>query len=285
MEDAVIPRKTQVCTLQLLKAGVKIDSKTVHIDPLILLTRLAGLIQRYGKVEENFKYEFIPEQTTLFRNGMMRKSGKSVLRNYLLNKYPSFDCLSSRFVVIDGCALLHKVKWFYGSSFADIIDSYIQYIQNRFSKYESVIIIFDGYKQQLSIKSSEHKRRTSQVTAADVVLTRDMTLTTTCEIFLHNTRNKDQFIKALLVQLKEPGFLTYQSEGDADTFIVKRALQEATTLQSMLWLKILTYWSSLSITGTTRKNDVFFNTEKRQKLTKVNKWWNIVCFKGGNASD
>ena len=112
-----------------------------------------------------------------------------------------------------------------------------------------------------------------------------MTLTTTCEIFLHNTRNKDQFIKALLVQLKEPGFLTYQSEGDADTFIVKRALQEATTLQSMLWLKILTYWSSLSITGTTRKNDVFFNTEKRQKLTKVNKWWNIVYFKGGNASD
>ena len=187
--------------------------------------------------------------------------------------------------MIDGCALLHKVKWFYGSSFADIIDSYIQYIQNRFSKYESVIIIFDGYKQQLSIKSSEHKRRTSQVTAADVVLTRDMTLTTTCEIFLRNTRNKDQFIKALLVQLKEPGFLTYQSEGDADTFIVKRALQEATTLQSMLWLKILTYWSSLSITGTTRKNDVFFNTEKRQKLTKVNKWWNIVCFKGGNASD
>ena len=33
------------------------------------------------------------------------------------------------------------------------------------------------------------------------------------------------------------------------------------------------------------KNDVFFNTEKRQKLTKVNKWWNIVYFKGGNASD
>ena len=144
IEDAVIPRKTQVCTLQLLKAGVKINSKTVHIDPLILFTRLAALIQRYGKVEENFKYEFIPEQMTLFRNGMMQKSGKSVLRNYLLNKYLSFDCLSSRSVVIDGGALLHKVKLFYGSSFADIIDSYIQYIQNRFSKYESVMIIFDG---------------------------------------------------------------------------------------------------------------------------------------------
>ena len=199
----------------------------------------------------------------LFRNGMTRKSGKSVLRNYLLNKYPSFDCLSSRSFVIDGCALLHRVKWFYGSSSADISDSYIQYIQNRFSKYESVIIIFDGYNTQLSIKS-EQKRRTSQVTAADVVLTRDMTLTTTCEVFLRNTRNKDQFIKALLVQLKESGFLIYESEGDADTFIVKIALQEATTLQSMLWLKILTYWPSLSITGTTRKK-TFSSTLRRGK--------------------
>ena len=73
--------------------------------------------------------------------------------------------------MIHGGALLHKVKWFYGSSFADIIDPYIQNIQNRFSKYESVTIIFDGYNQQMSITSSEHKIRTSQVTAADVFLT------------------------------------------------------------------------------------------------------------------
>ena len=61
-----------------------------------------------------------------------------------------------------------------------------------------------------------------------MVLTRDMTLTTTCEVFLCNTRNKNQLIRALLVQLRELGILTYQSQGDADTFIVKRALPEAT---------------------------------------------------------
>ena len=33
--EDVIPRKAQVHTLQLLKPGVKTDSKTVHIDPLI----------------------------------------------------------------------------------------------------------------------------------------------------------------------------------------------------------------------------------------------------------
>ena len=55
-----------------------------------------------------------------------------------------------------------------------------------------------------------------------MVLTRDMILTTIHEVFLRNTRNKDKLIKVLLVQLRELGFLTYQIEGDADTFIVER---------------------------------------------------------------
>ena len=114
IEDAVIPRKAQVRILQLLKPDVKSGSKTFHIDSLILFADFTALIQRDGKVEENFKYELTLELTMLFRNGMMRKSGKSVLRNHLLNKYPSCDCPSSRFVVMDGSALLHSkaVLWF-----------------------------------------------------------------------------------------------------------------------------------------------------------------------------
>ena len=59
--------------IQLLKPGVKIYSKIVHIDSLILFTRLTALIQRDRRVEQNFKYELTPEQATLFRNGMMGK--------------------------------------------------------------------------------------------------------------------------------------------------------------------------------------------------------------------
>ena len=51
-----------------------------------------------------------------------------------------------------------------------------------------------------------------------------MTLTTAREVFLRNTRNKDQLIKALFVHTR----LTYQSEEDAGTFFVVTALQEAT---------------------------------------------------------
>ena len=115
IEDAVIPREAQVCALQLLKSGVKIDSKTVHTDPLILFTRLTALIKRDGKVQENFRYEVTPEPMTLFRNGMMQKSGKLVIRNHLFNKYPSCDCPSSRSLVIDGECFVTQSKvvlWF-----------------------------------------------------------------------------------------------------------------------------------------------------------------------------
>lgn len=111
-----------------------------------------------------------------------------------------------------------------------------------------------------------------------------MTLTTTCQVFPSNTRNKDELIKALLLQLIQLGFLTYQSEGDADIFIVDRALQEALSIFDVeaedtdTLALIIHHWYN-------SKNDIFFNTEKRKKSTKVKKWWNIVCFKKGNASD
>ena len=118
-----------------------------------------------------------------------------------------------------------------------------------------------------------------------MVLTRDITLTNTRKVFLCNTRNKDQLIKALLVQLRKLGFLTQQSEGDTDTFILEKGLQEAThpTIDVVaedtdILIFLIHHWGN-------SKNKVFFNTEKRQKSTKVNKWWNIECFKEGNNSD
>ena len=111
-----------------------------------------------------------------------------------------------------------------------------------------------------------------------------MTLTTTCQVFPSNTRNKDELIKALLLQLRQLGFLTCQSERDADIFIVDSALQEALSIFDVeaedtdILVLIIHHWYN-------SKNDIFFNTEKRQNSTKVKKWWNIVCFKKGNASD
>ena len=112
-----------------------------------------------------------------------------------------------------------------------------------------------------------------------------MTLTTTRELFLRNTRNNDQLIKALLVQLRELAFLTYQREGDADTFIVERTLQWAThstvyvvTEDTDILILLFHHWDN-------SKNDVFFNTEKKLKSANMNEWWDLEFFKEGDASD
>ena len=46
VENAKIRRKDQVKTLEYLRPGVKIDSTNVHIDPLVLFTRLTAILQR-----------------------------------------------------------------------------------------------------------------------------------------------------------------------------------------------------------------------------------------------
>ena len=53
------------------------------------------------------------------------------------------------------------------------------------------------------------------------------------------------------------------------TLLWKELYRRQPTLPSMLWLKILTYWSSLSITGTTRKM-TFSSTLRRSKSQQ--KW-------------
>ena len=74
-EMATIRRSDQVRTLECLQVGVKVDKTVVHIDPLILFTRATLLLERQDQEEKinNFKFEFTPEPSALFKNGSMGK--------------------------------------------------------------------------------------------------------------------------------------------------------------------------------------------------------------------
>ena len=58
--------------------------------------------------------------------------------------------------VIDGGALLHRVHWVKDMKFCDIANQYVCYVRRN---YGSVSIVFDGYDDEMLIKSSEHVRR------------------------------------------------------------------------------------------------------------------------------
>ena len=85
MEDITIKRKDKVKTFESLLPTTKIGDSNNHINPLILFTRLTALMNSEDNIGVNFRYELTPEPAALFKDGMMRKPSKSVLRNHLLS--------------------------------------------------------------------------------------------------------------------------------------------------------------------------------------------------------
>ena len=117
----------------MLKIGVKVDKEKVHVDPLLLFSRLLVLVEREADMKSYFKYELTPFPTSLFENGMMRKTAKSNLakaikQNISPNK-PTFYQLNH---ILDGGALLHKRRWLPNSTYQCIINQYLNYVKAKF---------------------------------------------------------------------------------------------------------------------------------------------------------
>ena len=279
VEDASIKRKARVKTLQSLQPGVKIDKKTVHIDPTILFTRLTAILQGEEDIAEQFRYELTPEPTSLFKEGMMRKVQKSNLRNYILDMVPSCECTDAEVCVVDGGALLHKVSWQSNSKYNEVANQYVSYVKTRYKKYAKVCVVFDGYTDEYSIKSQEHLRRTGLM-SANINITSNMVVTTTREVFLKNQHNKEQFISLLSSHLEASGYEIVKSDGDADVLIVEKALENAVHSNVVVAaddtdiLVLLVYHFNVEL------HNMYFSTEKKeQRKSKTLKWWSIssIC--------
>ncbi len=153
----------------------------------------------------------------------MRKAVKAQLAKSLTD---SVDCSEHRrqiLNVLDGGALLHRVKWGIKMSYQQIEQQYVSYVRG---KYEQSCVVFDGYEQGPSIKDHEHQRRAKKV-CADIQLSESMEAYRNQEVFLANEKNKNQFILLISKYMRENGQVLHSSTGDADTMIVQRALQYA----------------------------------------------------------
>ena len=60
-EAAKLKRSAQLHTLEELRPGVKMDNKTVHIDPCILFTRVTAILSCEDDIAQYFEYELTPE--------------------------------------------------------------------------------------------------------------------------------------------------------------------------------------------------------------------------------
>ncbi|KAG1681696.1 hypothetical protein GQR58_011692 [Nymphon striatum] len=134
---------------------------------------------------------------SLFKDGLMRKPTKAVLRNALLTEKADVD--PNALHVLDGGALLHKVRWSTSVTYREVCDLYVNHIK---SKYGIGTIVFDGYMDGPSTKDHEHARRSlNKRRCADVQ----------CNL---STKSGNKVIKC---------------DEDADTEIVRCALYVAET--------------------------------------------------------
>ena len=79
-----------------------------------MFNRIVTIAAREDNIETFFQYDLTREPMSLFKNGMMRKPGKAALRKVIMpkkNVIKKEDITKCGTYVIDGCALLHRVRW------------------------------------------------------------------------------------------------------------------------------------------------------------------------------
>jgi len=155
----------------------------------------------------------------------MRKPDKAVLGRLLsTNACVDVPGNCGTHYVLDGGALLHRVRWMKGLTYSQIAKQYVTYIARHYGT--CVTIVFDGYSSGPSTKDHEHLRRSTK-TAATVNIDFDCLACSDQQSFLANEENKGAFLKLLTDQFLSNGHDVQQAPSDADTLIVRVALAAA----------------------------------------------------------
>jgi hypothetical protein len=130
--EASIKRNDQVRSLDHLHPGIKVDKQKINIHPNHLFYRLIAIAQRDENMAPYFDYELTAMSTSLFKDNFMRKSVKSQLAQALEKEVQSSGENPQAVHVLDGGALIHKVKWQKKVTYKDIAVQYVNYVRTRY---------------------------------------------------------------------------------------------------------------------------------------------------------
>lgn len=219
------PSKMRVKPLSHLTKTLKIKDKEVVIQSLKLFNRLIIISERELTVKDSLAYELTPLPMSLFLDTQyMRKTNKALLGNHIKKSVQKIDTRAQDIIInttiVDGGWLLHQIHWNTGRTYGEIAKSYIGYLRSVSSS--NLVVVFDGYRS--STKDHEHQRRRKNI-CNDIEVTPDKELLISKTKFLDNTSNKTLFINILVTFLRESDIEVRQSVEDADTLIVKTALE------------------------------------------------------------
>ena len=225
--DAKIKRKDQLINLHALQQSKSIGNKEETTNPTLMFNRLITVAAHEEDLEPFFEFELTYEPMSLFKQGMMRDPDKPSLRKVIMsdiNAAKKEEMGIPDSYVLDGGALLHRVRWFKGMTFNAVAAAYSNYIRKHYAG--KITVVFDGYEDE-GTKSHEHLRRNSIPQSCMVDIHKENPVPFTQDRFLSNTENKANFVKFLSNHLKQTGFDTVDCPGDADSTIVKTGLEIA----------------------------------------------------------
>ena len=143
------------------------EGKITVPDPDVLFQRLLSSTL-LGKdtltIEEVLEYELCPFPPALFDSpDLLKTANKADLAHAIEEMVvPVQSTLSSCNIsttphyIIDGGMLLQKLKWSKGTTFAEICEPYVRYLQSI--SRQNVTVVFDGYCTS-STKDMVHRRR------------------------------------------------------------------------------------------------------------------------------
>ena len=235
---------------------------------------------------EVMKYELTPYPVSLFEGlYMMNEARKPAFADSIWTLMSSDSGVSLRpkspAFVLDGGALLYRIKWYLGETFHSIIQRYATYVESKYKTDEMPTIVFDGY-ETASPKDSSHLRRTGGSVGTSVVINPSNTLTMSRKLFLSCTENKTSFIRMLGTQMEEIGCNILYASGDADFLTAKTAFQSAERKDTVLVgddTDLLVILVGLVEGKEELNHQLFYCPEKKSTSKKEIKVWDIkrVC--------
>ena len=264
--DGKIKRNDRIQTLASLYNKVGKKHKEINVNPVNLFTRLIAVAQRDKDISTYFKYELTAEPTSLFKEGLMRKPDKPQLRGALVDVTAEVSEPSGEYV-LDGGALIHKVRWVKGESYRKTALNYAEYVRK---KYGECYIIFDGYSTSATTKGHEHQRRSTGKTSADITIAEENRTHSDQEAFLANDRNKDQLVTLLTKYLRQSGNTVVNCLKDADTQIASQATDLASQRRPVTVVADDTDVILLLIHHMEEHmEDIYFSSEKSKKIWSI----------------
>ena len=126
----------------------------------MLFQRLVAVRDKYEDTSALFKYEMCTFHPSLFGNfALPREANKPQLADAIWSTAELDDDIQTAFsesddvhFLLDGGALLNRIPWQCGHTFASILALYDKYVADHYGRV--ITVVFDGYESGPSTKDA-----------------------------------------------------------------------------------------------------------------------------------